>query len=181
MRRPKIRLDLGAGQHPTPGFAGVDLWQGADHQVDLFTFPWPWADRTVDEIVSNHFVEHIPMTVTPAGQDLLCAFMDEIWRISRPDATVTIRHPHLQSERAFQDPTHRRFIPGATWCYFNAEWRKANGLDHYPIVADFEIVTISGDGIDNDTINRHHEVQWDRYKRNWNEIQDTVVILKARR
>ena len=177
-KRTAIKLDLGAGQNPTPGFLGVDLWEGADVPLDLLTFPWPWQDRSVDEIVSNHFVEHIPMNTT--GPDLLCQFMNEVWRVLRPGGRATIQHPHLHSDRAFWDPTHRRFIPYMTWYYFDAEWRKANGLDHYPIVADFTVVTIEGCGIANDVATKHHEVQQQLQDRSWNVIADTKVILERR-
>ncbi len=51
---------------------------------------------------------------------------------------------HAMSARAFQDPYHRRFIPEATWSYFNREWREQTGLDHYPIHCDFKIENMTG-------------------------------------
>lgn len=174
-RRKPIRLDLACGQSPRDGYTGVDIWPGAEIVHDLDEYPWPWDDRSVDAVHCSHYVEHIGYD---RGRDLT-AFMDEVWRICRPDATVEIRHPHLQNERAFQDPYHRRYIPAVTWCYYNTEWRKANSLDHYPIHANFEIITVSYEGIDPDTSLRAQEVQIDRLKRNWHEAADTVVILKA--
>lgn len=181
MARKKLKLDLACGQRPTDGFTGVDIWAGAEIVHDLLTFPWPFADRSVDEVVCNHFVEHIPMTTTESGQDLLCAFMDELWRIMRPGARATIQHPHLHSDRAFQDPTHRRFIPWQTWLYFNAEWRKANGLDHYDIACDFEVINIEGMGINPDVAARAHEVQMRMSDQNWNVAADTRVIFERKK
>jgi len=130
-----LRLDLACGQHKQAGFHGVDLVgvPGVDTVYDLATFPWPWADNSVEEIYSSHYVEHCPN---------LIGFMQEVWRICKPEAKVTIIHPYLKSVRAFQDPTHVRFIPEHTWAYFTKGWRVNNGLDHYPITTDFDPVTI---------------------------------------
>jgi hypothetical protein len=51
-------------------------------------------------------------------------------------------HPYCKSNRAFQDPTHTRYIPEETWWYFNREARENMGLGHYPITSDFEVVNI---------------------------------------
>ncbi len=39
--------------------------------------------------------------------------------------------PALQNARAFQDPTHRRFIPHTIINYLSIEGRKAMGVEHY--------------------------------------------------
>lgn len=59
--RTEVRLDLGCGQHPRDGFEGVDLYSTqAKHKIDLFKFPFPWVDNSVDELHSSHFLEHLP-------------------------------------------------------------------------------------------------------------------------
>ena len=56
-----IKLDLGCGLNPREGFEGVDLYgEKAKHKVDLFKFPWPFKDASVDEIHASHFLEPIP-------------------------------------------------------------------------------------------------------------------------
>lgn len=173
------KLDIAGGQVSPPGWTNIDLWEGADIVHDLFTFPWPLEDRSVSEARCSHFVEHLPMEYVD-GKDMLFAFMDEVWRILKPGGTFEVRHPHLQSERAFQDPTHRRFLPAATWAYMSADWRKANGLDHYNVDCDFEIVTIMGDGIADRIIHRAHDVQMEMAVTQWHCFADTVAILKRR-
>ena len=44
-----LKLDLGCGQRKQEGYEGVDIvpGEGIDHIVDLFQFPWPFADRSV--------------------------------------------------------------------------------------------------------------------------------------
>jgi len=187
-----LKLDLGAGQNPREGFEGVDLWPKSTHVVDLMKFPWPWGNNSVEELHCSHFVEHIPARevtyadmhhIVPTdgeaflGQDMLLAFFDECWRILKPDGWMTCITPALQSVRAFQDPTHRRFIPAETYLYLSAEWRQANKLDHYRVECNF--------GVDiNPTIPQelsllHQEAQARRVREGWNCTYDFHAKLKA--
>lgn len=56
-----MKLDLGSGRKPMDGFVGVDVVPGvADICVDLASGePWPFADDSVEELWSSHFIEHI--------------------------------------------------------------------------------------------------------------------------
>lgn len=140
-QRP-IKLDLACGNTPAAGFRAVDEFaEGAD-RVNLLEFPWPWANDCVDELRCSHFMEHIPMifvhengSLTPVPKqgavDMLMRFMAEAWRVLKMGGKFEIVVPALRSNRAFQDPTHRRFICEDTFFYFNEQWRKMNGLDHY--------------------------------------------------
>lgn len=129
----KLKLDLGCGLTPRKGFVGVDLYTGP-RKVDLFDFPWPWADDSVDDVWCSHFIEHMP-------RGSWVPFVDELWRILKPGASATILHPNLKSARAFQDPTHQDFIPVERWFYVQRPWREANGLDHPPYpTCDFDVV-----------------------------------------
>lgn len=132
-----IKLDLASGQSPREGYEGVDAFApNAKYQVDLLKFPWPWADSSVDAIHCSHFIEHIPMEERN-GKDMLFCFFDECYRILKPNAEMTVICPSARSNRAFQDPTHRRFIVAETFLYFDAEWRKQNKLDHYNVSCNF--------------------------------------------
>lgn len=173
-----LKLDLGCGQHVAEGFEGVDLWDGPEvtWAVDLTKFPWPWDDNSVEAIHSSHYVEH----TLPVGgpHDGLIAFMDEVWRICKPDAKVQIIHPYLKSNRAFQDPTHTRFIPEDTWYYFAREWREQQGLDHYPIRCDFKVDNI-GNTFYPGMEHLHHEALAFRVQNYWNVVADLAVDLTA--
>ena len=187
-----LKLDLGAGQSPRDGFEGVDLWPKAQHVVDLLKFPWPWADNSVEELHCSHFIEHIPARevsygdmhhIVPAdgqefiGQDMLFAFFDEAWRILKPDGWLTVIAPALQSVRAFQDPTHRRFIPAETYFYLADEWRKLNKLDHYRVRCNF--VCDVNPTIPQELSLLHPEAQARRVRESWNCTWDFVAKLKA--
>ena len=87
---PLLKLDLACGQHPREGYTGVDLCADeAPIKLDLLKFPWPWDDASVDALHCSHFLEHIPM-VEIEGQDALFRFMDETWRILKPQGEFTI-------------------------------------------------------------------------------------------
>lgn len=187
----ELKLDLACGQNLHEGFEGVDLYAPqAKHRLDLMKFPWPWSDGSADELHCSHFIEHLPARdVEPRdllaghaahaalGKDFLFAFFDEAYRVLKPDAFLTVVCPSVRSERAFQDPTHRRFITQATFFYLAATERKAMGLSHYNVACDFEgNVVFTHDA---ELSLRAAEVQQRVFKEAWNAIQDYVVKLKA--
>lgn len=179
------RLDLGCGQNKRDGFIGVDIWDGenVDMVCDLFRFPWPFDDDTVEEVVASHVVEHIPhwRPWFPAGRDGLFLFMDEIWRICRHDAKVEIVHPYAFSGRAFQDPTHERYINDATWWYFNRQWREQQRLNHYPVNCDFEF-TVGNSWMRPEKWSdqaRHPDAVAEAAMTNINIVADLAVTLRA--
>lgn len=156
----KLKLDLGCGAHPAEGFEGVDLLAPkAKHRVDLFKFPWPWEENSVAELHASHFVEHIPARDVEErdlsewlwrlgqedareqllGKDMAFAFFDEAFRVLVPGGKFSVIVPALSGDRAFQDPTHRRFIPAQWFTYFDAEWRQKMELQHYRAVCDFAV------------------------------------------
>jgi len=191
-----LRLDLACGQHPKDGFEGVDLYgDKAKHKVDLLKFPWPWADNSVDELYCAHFLEHVPareieerdlrslkdlptfVQVPPfLGQDMLFAVMDECWRVMKPDAWMTIVVPSGRSNRAFWDPTHRRFFMQETFLYFAAEWRKMNALDHYRVSCNFGVDV--GHTLPQEEMLRSAEAQAERFQHYWNTTYDWIAKLK---
>lgn len=183
-----LKLDLAAGQNCREGFEGVDIWDGATHVQNLLEFPWKWADNSVDELHCSHFVEHIPMIYvddfgkevpcgSPGARDLFMRFFDECYRILKPDAWMTVITPCARSNRAFQDPTHRRFLVAESFFYLSKNWRDANKLDHYGVTCNF-------DGSVNPTVmaemnTRAEEVQRNAFQKEWNAILDWVAKLKA--
>ena len=169
-----MKLDIACGQSKQEGFHGVDIAEveGVDTVHDLTQFPWPFEDDSVDEAFSSHYVEHTP--------DLV-AFMNEAYRVLKDGAQIRIVHPHLRSDRAFQDPTHTRFIPEATWYYFAKDWREANKLDHYPISADFGVEQMFYSGFYPAWETRAEQARQFALQTYWNVAQDLVVDLKARK
>ena len=144
-----VRLDLGCGQRPAAGFAGVDMYHpAAEYRFNLLRFPWPLETGSVDELRSSHFVEHIPACYVSGSSipqdesdiDLWCAFFAECWRVLKDGGEMHVIVPYLKSHRAFQDPTHRRFLCEASFNYLNRAWRVRHGLNHYLGDSDFDIL-----------------------------------------
>lgn len=173
-------IDLACGQKKRDGYYGVDIADvdGVDLVHDLSVFPWPLETGSAESVYCAHYVEH----TYPVGgqQDGLIMFMNEVHRICQPGGVVEITHPYALSSRAFQDPTHTRFIPEATWWYFNAEWREANGLSHYPITADFEPPVIVN-GFQNGWDLRSQQAQAFAAAHYWNVVADLGVQLVAKK
>jgi hypothetical protein len=174
--RSVLKLDLGAGLRPREGFQSVDLYApDAQWRIDLLQMPWPWDSDSVDELHCSHFLEHIPLDVDRSGKDLLIAFMDEAWRVLKPGREFTVIVPNARSNRAFQDPTHRRFFVGETFSYFNREWREKSGLSHYLGAADFRAelrVTCPAEVAKLSDAEREA-----RFNERWNVIWDWWAVL----
>lgn len=183
------KLDLAAGQNPREGYEGVDIWPGSKHVVDLLKFPWPFADASVAELHCSHFVEHIPMfhvddsgvpifSTGLEGKDLFFRFFEECQRILVPGGWMQVHVPCHRSDRAFQDPTHRRFITQQTFLYLSKEWRAMNKLDHYNTHNDWGCNV--GQFMDSAFGTLHDEVQAKRFPSEWNLIIDWVARLQKK-
>jgi predicted SAM-dependent methyltransferase len=173
-----LSLDLACGQVPADGYEGVDLWAPeAKHKWDLLQ-PWPLKDNSCERLRCSHFIEHIPMTERD-GQDMLLWFFDEAFRVLTPGGTFRVDWPCLQTSRAFQDPTHRRFIPQETMLYLCKNWREHPDikLNHYPVKCDFEINV--GRTMPTSEGARHVEVQGERFNNMWNVAFDFQATLKS--
>lgn len=181
------KIDLACGQNPREGFEGIDLWPGAAIVHDLFKYPWPIADNSCDELNCSHFIEHIPMIEVDQfgnqvpygqGQDALLRHFDEVYRILKPGAWITVVTPSARNNRAFQDPTHRRFIVAETFLYFSKQWREQNKLDHYKTVCDFDLDVNPTIPVELSAMVA--EVQNQRMNNFWNVTVDWYAKLRKR-
>lgn len=167
-------LDLGSGPRPRYGHEGVDkvAHGGVAHVVDLEVFPWPWADDSVQGANSNQLVEHIV--------DLV-GFMNELWRVCKDGAEVTIQHPYQFSVRAFQDPTHVRALNEISFFYFDKTCGYSAAGDFGP--ADFEIVELDAIPEENwKLVAAESPEEFERASRNQiNVIADLKWVLRARK
>jgi predicted SAM-dependent methyltransferase len=109
-------LDLGCGANKTPGAFGIDCLPGpgVDLVHDLNTTPWPLQDSSFDRIVCAHVVEHL---------NNLVGVMEEIHRVGKPGAHVTIVTPHFSSLNSWEDPTHVRHFARRSFSFFDPESR----------------------------------------------------------
>lgn len=226
-REPEeLKLDLGSGPRPAEGFKGCDIAPGqTDYTFDLCSgTKWPFPDSSVDELRSSHFIEHIdagyvhrrsgPVSKAWVARkgggaeeieiglgpriDALLFFFDEAFRVAKPGAVFTVQWPALQSARAFQDPTHRRFIPAEMITYLSVDGRESMGVSHYgancnwigsvqptiPIPAETDedkAMALRADSSDEKqewAMKRGLEQQR-RYQETWNFCHDFIAHLKA--
>lgn len=117
-----MKLDIGCGKNKKEGFTGVDQYtmEGVDVVLNVATEKWPWEDGTIEEVHCSHFLEHL------TGKERV-VFMNELYRVMKPDAKATVITPHWNSNRAYGDFTHQ--WPPVSEMYFyylNREWRKVN-------------------------------------------------------
>lgn len=94
-----IRVELGGGEIPRPGFVNVDQIGTADIQMDLQRVcdghdHLPWNDDTVAEVYSSHCLEHLTR---------FKGLLWEICRICKLGAPVEIRVPHWNQSMACCD------------------------------------------------------------------------------
>ena len=84
-----IRLDLGAGNYPLDGFIRMDA-DPCDGKTDVV---WdvkdgiPLPDRSVSELYTSHFLEHL----APTDYHYV---LQEMFRVCADQAKVTIKVPH---------------------------------------------------------------------------------------
>ena len=92
------KLNLGCGTDIKPGWVNHDMVRldGIDIVHDLNIAPWPWDDNSIDEVCAKDVLEHLPNTLSVMG---------EIFRITKPGASIYIAVPYWNSWEAITDPT----------------------------------------------------------------------------
>lgn len=83
-----MKLNLGCGSKMRQDYVNVDCCGTPDVVCDLSVFPWPWADESVDEVYSEHFLEHV--------QDYEKTIL-EIHRILKHGGEICFTVPHYRS------------------------------------------------------------------------------------
>lgn len=163
-----LKLDLGCGPNPRPGFIGVDALDfGQPIKHDLRK-PWPWKGGTVAEVYCSHFLEHL------TGAERV-HFFNELYRVMIPKCQATIIVPHWSSERAYGDPTHQwPPVVFFSFFYLNKEWRKANA-PHSGYTCDFDAT--GGNSLSQPWTSRNQETQAFAQTHYLNVCQDLHVTV----
>jgi len=113
-----MKLNLGCGDRHQAGYVNVDICEPADIVFDLSQFPWPWETSSVDEVISDDFIEHIE-------GDKKIALMNELHRVLVPDGLLKIQVPTTDGPGAWCDPTHK------SWWHQNSFWYYTKGNPAY--------------------------------------------------
>jgi len=114
-----IKLDFGCGMRKLEGFIGVDIkkFDGVDIVMNAGKDKWPWKDNTVEAIHGSHFIEHLT-------EEERIHFVNEAYRVLKPQGTLHLISPHWSSARAYGDLTHK-WPPVCEWwpLYLDKQWR----------------------------------------------------------
>ena len=140
-----LKLNLGSGQNPQPGFLNVDKYGSPDLKCDLESFPWPWPDNSVSHILLVHVLEHLG-----ASPEVFIGIMKEMYRVCEADARISIVVPHPRHDHFLGDPTHVRPVTPEMLHLFskakNRKWKEM-GAANSPLAlyhdVDFEVVDVA--------------------------------------
>jgi len=113
-----MKLNLGCGNKRKDGFLGVDKYpcDAVDKIADL-NEALPFEDSTIDEVWMDNIIDHIPD---------IPKIMQEIPRICKKGAQVTVITPHYTSIASWRDPTHIHHL-----CYFSMDHFEKESVKHY--------------------------------------------------
>ncbi len=106
----ELKIDIGCGTSKQEGFIGLDYMDlpGVDHVLDLTADPLPFADNSVSEVFSAHFLEHIH-----APNHIF----SEIGRVCKDGAKIEFLTPYAFSNEAFIYG-HVTFLTEEPWMHF---------------------------------------------------------------
>lgn len=108
-----MHLELGCGNHPTPGFVHHDSWKHSPHvdvEFDLSVFPWPLPTASVDKLLAIDVFEHLKCDVQ--------VWLDECWRVLSDKGTLSMRLPAYDNPYSWRDPTHYRVFHPESFLYW---------------------------------------------------------------
>ena len=99
-----MKLNIGSGAKRYPGYLNVDMDPGSnpDYIVNLEKDTFPFEDNSIDEVLAHHVLEHM-------GEGFFHC-IQELYRICKHGATISVKVPHPRHDTFLIDPTHRRPI-----------------------------------------------------------------------
>tara|TARA_B100001121_G_scaffold167333_1_gene146167 strand:+ start:210 stop:770 length:561 start_codon:yes stop_codon:yes gene_type:complete len=102
-----MKLNLGCGSKILDGYINVDKFDYYKPNIvhDLETFPYPFENNSVDEILVSHVLEHIGQS-----PEIFMKIIKEFYRICHDNSMIKIIVPHPRHNDFIADPTHVRPI-----------------------------------------------------------------------
>lgn len=117
-----LKVDIGGGLNPYPGYTTVDLRETADYVADL-NDGIPLPDNSVGVLNASHILEHLTDKTK---------IMSEIHRVLAPGGWAFIEVPSTDGRGAFQDPTHVSYWNENSFMYYTNSYL-ANFIDNETI------------------------------------------------
>ena len=103
-----LKVDIGGGLNPFPGYKTVDIRETADYVADL-NEGIPLPDNSVWALNAHHVLEHLKDPIHS---------MREIHRVLAHGGWAFIEVPSTDGRGAFQDPTHITFWNDNSFLYY---------------------------------------------------------------
>jgi len=143
--RGLMKIDIGGGLNPYPGYHTVDTRKTADTVADLNN-GIPLPDNSVGVLNASHILEHLHDKTK---------IMGEIHRVLAHGGWAFIEVPSTDGRGAFQDPTHVSYWNENSFLYYTDKYL--------------------GDFIDNDTIRFQEFRKETYYPNDWMENLHVLV------
>lgn len=118
----KLKVDVGGGLNPRPGYITMDIRETADIQADL-NGPWPLEDNSVGVLNLSHVIEHLHDKQHT---------MKEIHRVLHHGGWAFIDVPSTDGRGAWMDPTHVSFWNQNSFFYYTKK-EQARFIDNEDI------------------------------------------------
>jgi len=118
------KVDIGSGRCPHEGFIAVDKHDYPETDVvhDLDNHPWPFGDNFCTSVIVHNILEHLKSPWKA---------MQEIIRICRDGAEISVRFPVKDHENAVLDDEHK-YILSPRWFNLFDEIEVVEKEKHYP-------------------------------------------------
>jgi SAM-dependent methyltransferase len=121
-----VSLNIGAGHTYVPGFVNIDISDRAELTLDVGKDALPFADSSVESVLSIHTLEHIP--------DYLFA-LSEIHRVLRHDGALLLKLPYVTlTESNLINPYHRHNFSERSFDFFDPDRLKGSAAEESPIL-----------------------------------------------
>jgi predicted SAM-dependent methyltransferase len=83
-----MKLDIGSGKTPAPGYTGIDLFAEGDGIIHAPMWSLPFEDGTIEAINSSHALEHIEKRA-------VVTTLQEFYRVLKINGILDIEVPSL--------------------------------------------------------------------------------------
>lgn len=131
LRSKMKKLNIGSGTDIRKGWVNLDVTHldGVDVVHDLNQFPWPFENNEFDEILLWNVLEHLDDRIKT---------LEEIYRISKPNANVRVSVPYWNSYEFITDPTHKQRFNEFSFDFFDPSKHHCKKR-HYYSFARFKV------------------------------------------